>query len=261
MAEVQWVRLYTSFFDNKKIRMIRRQKDGDSIVLFYLYLLTAAGKCNAGGELFFSEKKPYNRFILAEEFGCEQAFVDKALEYLTALELVEKNEEHFRILGWEEHQNAEGLEKLKEQRRQASQRYREKKRREDGAGSDMPVISRHTADKNREDSDKNREEKNNGTEPAQSDGAVLTLPLNGNKEYPIFQEDIDGWDKVYPNVDVLQQLREMREWCNANPQKRKTEKGIRKFIINWLSQEQDKGGPAREAGKTAPQRTFTPTEF
>ena len=47
MAEVQWVRLYTSFFDNKKIRMIRRQKDGDSIVLFYLYLLTAAGKCNA----------------------------------------------------------------------------------------------------------------------------------------------------------------------------------------------------------------------
>ena len=37
MAEVQWVRLYTSFFDNKKVRMIRRQKDGDSIVLFYLY--------------------------------------------------------------------------------------------------------------------------------------------------------------------------------------------------------------------------------
>ena len=58
MAEVQWVRLYTSFFDNKKVRMIRRQKDGDSIVLFYLYLLTAAGKCNAVGELFFSEKKP-----------------------------------------------------------------------------------------------------------------------------------------------------------------------------------------------------------
>lgn len=259
MAEVQWVRLYTSFFDNRKVRMIRKQKDGDSIVLFYLYLLTAAGKCNAGGELFFSEKKPYNHFILAQEFGCEEAFVDRALNYLTMLELVEKNEEHFRILEWEEHQNAEGLEKLKEQRRQASKRYRD--RQAQGAEArDITVISRHKAEKNREEKDKNREENTNGTVPEDIPAAVLKLPLTGNKEYPIFQEDIDGWKEVYPNVDILQELREMREWCNANPQKRKTEKGIRKFIINWLSQEQDKGTTVK-SGEAAGKRSFTPTEF
>ena len=257
MAEVQWVRLYTSFFDNKKVRMIRRQKDGDSIVLFYLYLLTAAGKCNAVGELFFSEKKPYNNFILAEEFGCTVEFVERALEYLTTLELIEKNEEHFRIPEWEEHQNAEGLEKLKEQRREASQRYRDKKRQEDRNARDMTVISRHTTEKNREEKDQKREEKITSTVPEASAGAVLTLPLTGKKEYPVFQGDLDGWKEVYPNVDVLHGLREMREWCNANPQKRKTEKGIRKFIINWLSQEQDKGS----SGKAASERKFTPTEF
>ena len=74
MTGVQWIRLYTSFFDNRKVRMIRSQPDGDRIVLFYLYLLTTAGKCNADGEVFFSEKKPYNAFILAQEFGAGTPF-------------------------------------------------------------------------------------------------------------------------------------------------------------------------------------------
>lgn len=44
----------------------------------------------------------------------------------------------------------------------------------------------------------------------------------------------------------------MRGWLLSNPNKRKTRRGIEKFINGWLSREQDKGGsksPNSTAGK------------
>ena len=49
---------------------------------------------------------------------------------------------------------------------------------------------------------------------------------------------------MYPAVDVLQQLRQMRAWLVANPAKRKTKQGINAFVVRWLSKEQDRGGAA-----------------
>ena len=34
----------------------------------------------------------------------------------------------------------------------------------------------------------------------------------------------------------------MRGWCLANPARRKTRRGVRAFINEWLSRAQDKGG-------------------
>ena len=36
------------------------------------------------------------------------------------------------------------------------------------------------------------------------------------------------------------QFKKMRGWLNGNPTKRKTKKGIARFVNNWLSNEQDK---------------------
>ena len=57
--------------------------------------------------------------------------------------------------------------------------------------------------------------------------------------------DIDGWQELYPAVDVMQQLRAMRGWIDANPQNRKTRAGIRRFVNGWLSKEQNRGGSAK----------------
>lgn len=70
--------------------------------------------------------------------------------------------------------------------------------------------------------------------------SVLTITLNDHSEYPIYQDQVDEWAKLYPNVDILQELRKMKGWCNANPTKRKTKRGIMRFINSWLSREQDK---------------------
>lgn len=71
---------------------------------------------------------------------------------------------------------------------------------------------------------------------------VISLPLNDKTDFDITQENIEHWRELYPAVDVMQELRKMKGWVEANPSKRKTRKGIMRFITGWLSKEQDKGG-------------------
>ena len=88
---------------------------------------------------------------------------------------------------------------------------------------------------------------------------VLTLTLNDGSEYPITQEDIDEWQTVYPNVDVLQQLKAMKLWCKDKPKNRKTKSGVRRFVANWLDREQNRGGD-RGPVNTAPQPSRKPAD-
>jgi len=71
---------------------------------------------------------------------------------------------------------------------------------------------------------------------------IIALTLNDKTEYPVTEEQVEEWTKLYPAVDVMQELRKMKGWLDANPSKRKTKKGILRFINNWLSKEQDRGG-------------------
>lgn len=73
--------------------------------------------------------------------------------------------------------------------------------------------------------------------------AVISLTLNDKSEFAVTQSDIDGWAELYPAVNILQELRSMKGWLDANPTKRKTRNGIRRFVNGWLAREQDKGHP------------------
>lgn len=71
---------------------------------------------------------------------------------------------------------------------------------------------------------------------------VITLLLNTGEEYPVMQKDVVGWMELYPAVDVMQELRSMKGWCTSNPTKRKTARGISRFINSWLAKTQNSGG-------------------
>ena len=82
-------------------------------------------------------------------------------------------------------------------------------------------------------------------EPQAADAPpVISLPLNDGTFFDVSENDRAKWSQLYPNVDVLQQLRNMAGWCDANHTKRKTRGGIKRFITAWLAREQDKGGKA-----------------
>lgn len=78
---------------------------------------------------------------------------------------------------------------------------------------------------------------------------VIQILLNTGELYPVTQADVDSWAKLYPAVDIVAELRKMAGWCEANPQKRKTKAGVKRFMNGWLSRTQDRGGTNGYTGK------------
>ena len=124
MAEVKWIKLTTDMFDNRKIKHLRRLPDGNSIVLIWVMLLTMAGRCNASGMIFLTENIPYTPKMLADELDFEENTVILALRALEDLNMVVTNNGYFSIAGWEEYQNIEGMDKIREQNRIRQARFK-----------------------------------------------------------------------------------------------------------------------------------------
>ena len=70
---------------------------------------------------------------------------------------------------------------------------------------------------------------------------AIYLTLNDKSEYWIYGDQVEQWSQLFPAVDVMQELRKMKSWLDSNPSRRKTKKGILRFVNGWLSKEQDKG--------------------
>ena len=81
-----------------------------------------------------------------------------------------------------------------------------------------------------------------GTPQQQEKPPIFTLPCIGGGEFPLTQEDVDKWSELYPAVDVPQEIRAMIGWLDANPSRRKTVSGAKRFANNWLSKAQNHGG-------------------
>lgn len=75
---------------------------------------------------------------------------------------------------------------------------------------------------------------------------VISFVLNDKSEYPVYERQITEWREAYPAADIRRELFKMKAWLDANPRKRKTKAGILRFVVNWLSRAQDKGGDGTE---------------
>ena len=78
---------------------------------------------------------------------------------------------------------------------------------------------------------------------------VAAIPLNDGSEWLPDKKLYDEYVSLYPNVDVKQAFNSMRGWCMSNPTRRKTARGITKFVNTWLSKEQDRGYSSKPNGK------------
>ena len=128
MANVKWIKITTDMFDNRKIKHLRRLPDGNNIVLIWVMLLTMAGRCNSGGMIFLTENIPYTPKMLADELDFEENTVRLALEALERLGMVVMSNGCFTIAGWSEHQNIDGMDKIRESKRLAQARWRAKQK-------------------------------------------------------------------------------------------------------------------------------------
>lgn len=82
-------------------------------------------------------------------------------------------------------------------------------------------------------------------EPALDRKQVISLTLNDRSEFWIYGDQVEQWSELFPAVDVMQELRKMKSWLDSNTSRRKTKRGILRFVNGWLSKEQDKGRTQR----------------
>jgi len=66
------------------------------------------------------------------------------------------------------------------------------------------------------------------------------------------------WRSAYPAVDVMGELKRMRAWLDARPTRRKTARGIKRFITGWLERSQNnaRGQKTESAGTDGTNNVF-----
>lgn len=264
-----WLRLQKDFFKRHDIRIVESMPNGKDYILFYLKVICESA--NHGGNLRFSETIPYSEEMLATITNTNVDVVRNAIKIFQELNMIEVLDNGTYFM--HEVQNMVGYEtewaiKKREYRKKVNaqnvlQSENNAIKALKGGQYEDNVLNVRTnkgqcpkkEDNVRQEKEKEKEiEKeidiNNNIYIAQSDKitheptpiepSVITITLNDKSEYPIYQSMIDEWNELYPNVDVLQELRKMKGWSNANPAKRKTKKGIQRFINAWLAREQDR---------------------
>ena len=94
---------------------------------------------------------------------------------------------------------------------------------------------------------RNKEEKKGRTKEntpykesaGESPASVEPIPLNDGTFWLPTQDLYEEYCRLYPAVDIEQEFRKMRGWCDGNPAKRKTRSGVKRFVSGWLAREQD----------------------
>lgn len=179
MADVGWVRLSTGLFDNPKIKILEMNENGDAFVSLWLRLLCLAGRTNDNGMVYVTEGVAYTPDILAAMTGKDVEVITEALELFRKLNMIAVNDDgYIEILGWQKHQNIEGLAKIRTQTKERVKRYREKKKNQSNADVLDDVTScnvtcnddvtlRNATEKKREE--KNRKEKDDYHHPKRND--------------------------------------------------------------------------------------------
>ena len=68
---------------------------------------------------------------------------------------------------------------------------------------------------------------------------VRPITLKDGTKWRPTQDDYDDWVRMYPEIDVKREFDAMRRYCLDKAQKRKTARGIKRFVTNWLEKERE----------------------
>lgn len=128
MADISWIKLRIDMFDDEKIKIIQSMPDGDAILVIWIRLIALAGKCNANGFILVDDEFPYSDEMLSIIFGKPLQTVRLALQTFEKFHMLETTQKGIYITNFEKHQNAEGMDRIREQNRLRKKREREQKK-------------------------------------------------------------------------------------------------------------------------------------
>lgn len=68
------------------------------------------------------------------------------------------------------------------------------------------------------------------------------MKTKDDEEWQPDDESVASWQQAYKNIDVFTEMDAMACWLDANPQKRKTKRGMKRFVNMWLNKANQQGG-------------------
>lgn len=128
MQNVKWIKLYTDFPNNRKIKQLMKLPNGPICVCVWVFLMCLAGDTNENGSLYFTDELPYTDEMLADQFDLPVKVVRQALQLFEKFGMVEIIDDAYQLRNWEKYQAADRLEKIKEQDKNRAKAYRDRKR-------------------------------------------------------------------------------------------------------------------------------------
>ena len=157
MAEIRWIKIVTNIFDNRKIKQIETLPDGDTIIVIWFKLLCLTGQINDNGCVYLTQEVPYTEEMLSTEFNRPLKTIQLAMSTFQAFGMIEIIDNIYHISNWENYQNIEGMERVREQTRNRVAKFRERQKEQKLLNESKDVTEnvtlRNATDKNRIDKD------------------------------------------------------------------------------------------------------------
>lgn len=126
---MDWIKIMTNILDHRKIKLVRKSPDGNTLVLLWLLLLVESGKSNRGGYLLITEGVPYTPETISMITDIPLGTVQLGLGLFEKLGMLFIEEGYFCVKNWGKYQSEERLSLIREQNKIRQQRYREKGRK------------------------------------------------------------------------------------------------------------------------------------
>ena len=156
MYEIQWFKVESNFFSNRKIQIVLKLPEGDTYFRVWMQLIALAVECNNKGRLEIGENNPMTIQNFSKIMGKSNIKIEKILEKFLELEMLVKEGETFLIKNWDKYQSIEKYEKYQKQGRERQRRYREKHKCEIEKSIVIQTLG-NTEEKNTKDLENNKE--------------------------------------------------------------------------------------------------------
>lgn len=242
---MEWFRWYHGAISDPKWPLIAR-KSGQNIgtvVSIWAALLEFASQSEARGS--------------AAGFDCETidalyGYPDGTTETVcNAMKRHGLIDETHMIVSWSKRQVKREREDNSSER---VRRYRENKKANDSGAkedcnADVTPLKRHETPRTEQNrTDKKEEELSEKPKTVSRDS--LSLPCEDGSEFVYPDKYLTEARKAYPLVDIPSQVSKARAWLEANAGRKKTRRGMTKFLNGWLSRAQ--GDAEKRTVKDAP---------
>ncbi len=112
MGQVGWIKVNTDIFSNRKIKILLKEREGDTYFRIWIQLLIIAGECNRDGGLYISDDKPFTSKDFTNIIGKTSKTLTKSLQKFVDLGMLIYKNNTYYIKNWYKYQSADKLRKL-----------------------------------------------------------------------------------------------------------------------------------------------------